>query len=115
MLLTKTYNNNLLNDVFDTFLNLPKEFTTDYKVEGDDIKMTFDVPGFSKEDFKITAENSVLHINAEVKNRKFNKQFKIDNDFNLSKTEATVKNGVLDLTIPKFEKKKKKFFEIKVG
>jgi len=114
MLLTRTYNNDLLSDVFDTFLNLPKEFATDYKIDGDDIKMDFDVPGFSKTDFTITADNFILTIEGKAGDRTFNKRLRINKDFDLSKTEAIVENGILNLTIPKLEDKKRKSIQIKV-
>tara|TARA_R100000458_G_C8200347_1_gene191094 strand:+ start:341 stop:688 length:348 start_codon:yes stop_codon:yes gene_type:complete len=114
MLLTRTYNTDLLSDVFDTFLNLPREFSTDYKIDGDNIKMEFDVPGFSKTDFTISADDFILTIEGKTDGRTFNKRLKINKDFDLSKTEAIVENGVLNLTIPKLEDKKRKLIQIKV-
>jgi|TARA_B100000900_G_scaffold408616_1_gene423146 HSP20 family protein len=114
MLLTRTYNNDFLNDVFDTFLNLPKEFSNDYQIDGDTIKMEYEVPGLCKKDFTITADGSVLTIDGKSDNRTFSKKLRVNKDFDISKTEATVKNGVLNLTIPKFEEKKRKVIEINV-
>ena len=114
MLLTRTYNSDLFSDVFDTFLNLPREFSNDYKIDGDNITMEFDVPGFSKKDFTITADDFLLTIDGKVGNRTFNKKLRINKDFDLSKTEANVKNGVLNLIIPKLEDKKRKLIEIEV-
>ena len=106
-------------DMLSTFK--PKNETM--KVDGDDFIMSFDVPGFSKKDFKITVEDTTLVIDGTTEHRKFFKSYKIQKDWyflhpNLFKsykiqkdwdvknTSAEVKNGILTLTIPKKEIKK---------
>jgi len=76
------------------------------KVDGDDLVMSFDVPGFSKKDFKITVEDTTLVIDGTVEDRKFFKSYKIQKNWDVKNTSAEVKNGILTLTIPKKEIKK---------
>ena len=76
------------------------------KVDGDDLVMSFDVPGFSKKDFKITVEDTTLVIDGTTEDRKFFKSYKIQKNWDVKNTSAEVKNGILTLTIPKKEIKK---------
>ena len=76
------------------------------KVDEDDLVMSFDVPGFSKKDFKITVEDTTLVIDGTTEDRKFFKSYKIQKGWDVKNTSAEVKNGILTLTIPKKEIKK---------
>ena len=89
-------------DMLSTFK--PKNETM--KVDGDDFIMSFDVPGFSKKDFKITVEDTTLVIDGTTEHRKFFKSYNIQKDWDVKNTSAEVKNGILTLTIPKKEIKK---------
>jgi len=114
-MLTLTPYNDFFNDAFDTLLtrsNLKQ--LPDYKVDNDELKMSFDVPGFSKKDLDISVENSVIYIKGKTDTREISKQYKVGSDWDLSKTDATVQDGVLNVSIPKLEEKKKKVIEIKV-
>lgn len=84
------------------------------KVEDDELIMQFDVPGFSKKDFKIKVEDYVLTIEGETDTRTFNKQYKLNKDWDTSKVSAKVENGVLTITTPKLEEKKSKVIEVVV-
>ena len=84
------------------------------KVENDELIMQFDVPGFSKKDFKIKVEDYVLTIEGETDTRTFNKQYKLNKDWDTSKVSAKVENGVLTITTPKLEEKKSKVVEVVV-
>ena len=84
------------------------------KVDGDDLVMSFDVPGFSKKDFKITVEDTTLVIDGTTEDRKFFKSYKIQKDWDVSKTAAKTKDGVLTISIPKLEEKKAKVIEVTV-
>ena len=84
------------------------------KVDGDDFIMSFDVPGFSKKDFKITVEDTTLVIDGTTEDRKFFKSYKIQKDWDVSKTAAKTKDGVLTISIPKLEEKKAKVIEVTV-
>jgi HSP20 family protein len=117
MFLTRTNNYYDLVDTIESMFN--NSLTNNYrysncKVDDDVLSMTFDVPGFSKDELNISAENNTITIDGTVSNRTFNKSFKVGNQWDVSKASASVKNGVLDIKIPKLESKRKKTIEIKV-
>lgn len=101
-------------DAFDrmfdeTMLDMLSTFKPKYesmKVDGDDLVMSFNVPGFSKKDFKITVEDTTLVIDGTTEDRKFFKSYKIQKGWDVKNASAEVKNGILTLTIPKKEIKK---------
>jgi len=110
-------NNKLLDTMFNEMMydsNRVTDFNRIMKIEDDVLNMEFDVPGLSKKDFKITIEDTTLVIDGTTETRKFFKSYKIQKDWDLAKTGATVKNGVLTITIPKKEEKKTKLLTIEV-
>ena len=116
MFLTK---NRIYNELFDVFeqsfsngLHCMKSIN--YKVDDDNLNVTLDVPGFSKDNLNISAEHNVITIDGECTDRQISKSYKVGSNWDLSKASASVTNGVLDLKIPKFEAKRKKNIEIKV-
>ena len=114
-MLTLTPYNDFFNDAFDTLLTRSNfKQLPEYTVDNDELKMSFDVPGFSKKDLDISVENSVIYIKGKTDTREISKQYKVGADWDLPNTEANVQNGVLHICIPKVESKKKKFIEIKV-
>ena len=104
---------NLLNDLLATPTRT-NDYNRTVKVEDDVLSMAFDVPGLSKKDFKITIEDTTLVIDGTTESRKFFKSYRIQKDWDLAKTDAVVKNGVLTITIPKKEEKKTKLLTIDV-
>ena len=78
----------------------------------DVLTMNFDVPGLSKSDITVKVEDGVLTLEGDNKNRTFNKQYKLNEDWDITQAEARVKNGVLSLSIPKVKVPKKKVLEI---
>ena len=84
-------------------------------IKDDELNMEFEVPGFSKEDFKITVEDLNLIIEGSTKSKKFNKSYKINEGWDVSKTSAEVRNGILTITIPKKETKKSKLIEVTIN
>jgi|TARA_R110001606_G_C14883498_1_gene591621 HSP20 family protein len=94
----------------------PKTNTnSNMKLEDDVLTMEFDVPGLSKKDISIRVEDSVLLIEGDNEDRTFNKSYKISEDWNVSKTSASVKDGVLKISIPKIEEKKAKVIDVTVS
>ena len=92
-----------------------KTTTTDnMKLEDDVLTMEFDVPGLSKKDISIRVEDSVLSIEGDNEKRTFNKRYNIQEDWDVAKTSAIVKDGVLTVSIPKVEEKKAKVIEVSV-
>lgn len=89
-------------------------------------------PGFGKEDFKLNVDNDVLTISAEKKNEKkdensrftrkefqyssFSRTFTMPEHVEADKIDASYKEGVLTLTLPKKEEAKvKPVREIKIS
>jgi HSP20 family protein len=80
------------------------------------------VPGFAKKDFKIDVEGSYLTISAEkeretnesnerytkkeFESKSFSRTFNLPESVDESKIQATYKEGILQLTIPKKETSK---------
>ena len=90
-----------------------------------------EVPGIKSEDVKIDIDNHVLSIRGENKQEKeeegerfhrveryygsFARSFSLPENVDEEKIEATFKDGLLTLTIPKTEVKKPQAIEIKVS
>lgn len=118
--INKTYND-VINSMFDTFnhtSNFKKKYdysNVNYELIDDDntLKLSFDVPGFSKSDITIEVKNLDMVISGNVDGRTLNKKFKLSDSWDLSKSKAKVKNGVLDITIPKIVEKQGVKIEIK--
>lgn len=94
---------------------------------GADFKVEMAVPGMKKEDFRVELDNDTLTIQAEVSTesedhndetasyarrefsyQSFRRSFYLPNTVESDKIEATYKDGVLRLVIPKREEAKKK-------
>jgi len=120
-LTTKNYNN-LFDELFNTFNSVSSlkpsydysNINYELSEDGNELNLSFDVPGFSKSDLTIEVLDSHMNINGEVGNRTFSKRFRLSNSWDLSQAKATVTNGVLDIVVPKLEEKRKKTIEIKV-
>ena len=84
--------------------------------DGDNIFIVADVPGIDENSVEITLEKSVLSIDgyvehqapegyalayAEYETGDYQRSFKLSNQVDLNKIEATVKDGVLRLLLPK--------------
>lgn len=101
---------NLMDEVF----NYPQRETRNMKVEDDVLTMEFDVPGLSKKDINVKVEDSILLIEGDNERRTFNKRYSVSEDWDVAKTSASVKDGVLTVSIPKVEEKKAKVIEVSV-
>jgi len=64
------------------------------------LNMEFDVPGFSKRTITIKSAGNRLFINGETDSRTLNKEYNIEERWNVSITAATVVDGVLTISIP---------------
>tara|TARA_R100000030_G_C3251864_1_gene123221 strand:- start:84 stop:419 length:336 start_codon:yes stop_codon:yes gene_type:complete len=110
MILTMNNAWNLMDEVF----NHPQRETRNMKVEDDVLTMEFDVPGLSKKDINVKVEDSILFIEGDNERRTFNKRYSVSEDWDVAKTSASVKDGVLTVSIPKVEEKKAKVIEVSV-
>jgi len=74
-----------------------------------------DAPGFRKEDLRISIENSSLLIEGERQGRsqvKLKRSFHLPDDVDVNAIAAQVKDGVLELALPKKEQAKPKTIPI---
>lgn len=97
----------------------------------DNYVITAELPGFNKNDFKVTYDNGYLSIRGERKKEKeekgkewhriesyygsFERSFYLPSTVKSEKIDAQYKDGILTLTLPKVEEKKPKQIEVKVG
>ena len=96
----------------------------------DNIFVVADMPGVDEKSVDITLEKNVLTINgfvdvqhpdnydlayAEYETGHFERRFTLSNEINRDKIEATVKNGVLRLQLPKAKEAKVKKIKVKAA
>ena len=113
------------NDIFDSrfFSNDVSTMKTDIREEGDKYLLDIDLPGFNKEDIKLSIEDGYLTIEAkhdetnEEKDNKGNyirrerrygscsRSFYVG-DLRQEEVVANYKNGILNIIIPKESEKK---------
>jgi HSP20 family protein len=130
-----------LSDLFDNFLSDPGNdqsgLLTSYVAKpaidieelNDRYVVKADIPGVSKEDIAITAEDGILKIKAERKEEKkedskryryyerraslYERSFRLTDGLQTDKIEASLKDGVLLVNVPKKDKIITKNVEIK--
>lgn len=114
----------LLNDFFNQDVNKDRynkneltcsPATNVYETEGA-VEIEMSIPGFDKEQVKISVENGYLHVKGEVKEAEeksslyaheefkqqgFEKKFKLSDKIDDEKISASFKNGILKLTVQK--------------
>lgn len=83
-------------------------------LKDDILTMEFEVPGLSNEDIEVRVEDRILEIKAEKEHRKLHKRFKIHDAFDINLTSAIAKDGLLTISIPRYEDRKAKTIEVKV-
>ena len=90
---------------------------TSYKEKDNQFQIEIDAPGFSKKDLGVTIEEDFLNVKGKVdvggRKRDINKKYKLPENIDKMKMSACLKNGILSITIPKKEKRKKLSIEIK--
>lgn len=120
-------------DLFDDFFSDPffsrktesKLMKTDIREKEGEYLLDIDLPGYDKQDIKITVENGYLTVNCkkeesnEEKDEKGNyirrerysgecsRSFYIGEDIETEDVKASFKNGILTLNIPKKEEQEK--------
>jgi HSP20 family protein len=98
--------------------------------EKDQIRIKADLPGLKKEDIEVSADNGVLTIKGEKKEEKevkekdyvrseryygsFHRSFSLPTGVDSQKVNASYKDGVLEITIPKREDAKSKQIKVEV-
>ena len=126
--------NNLFND-FDTSYrtvpyylvgdNLPR---TNLYDAGEHLELVAEVPAMSKDDLNLKIQGNYLEINgsrtaetpqgysvhkAERGSTSFSRSFTLPTDINTDKVEATIRDGILKLKLPKAETAKPKQINVK--
>lgn len=97
----------------------------------DDYVIYAEMPGVSKNDFKVELDNHVLTISGrknglerkddeqcfctERQFGNYRRSFRIGEEVDMDKVNATYENGVLQVVLPKTEKAKPKSVEIKIN
>jgi len=97
---------------------------------GDSIKLWADMPGVKESDVNITLKDGVLTITGTVSTNVYEKlsplyteynvgnyfrQFELNEDIDDQRIAALMKNGVLELTLPKGERAQPRQIEVKAG
>jgi len=88
----------------------------------DDYVVKLEIPGLSKEDVKVEVENDTLSVSgerksdngvkkdeihwSEIHNGKFYRAFRLPKNIDAKKINASMKDGILELKVPKPEVKK---------
>jgi HSP20 family protein len=76
-------------------------------IEGDeDVAVTVELPGVEKNEIDLNITNDSLEIKVDSPQRKYHKKLNLPCDVIPKTTKATYKNGILDVSIKRKEKKK---------
>ncbi|WP_163707670.1 Hsp20/alpha crystallin family protein [Mangrovibacterium lignilyticum] len=128
----------LLNDFFQQGLNLDRDAKNEVGFQPatnvldfeNSVKLELQIPGFSKEQVKITLDKDVLVVKGEVSGQEeseatqtriefkagnFEKKFKLNESLNVEKIQANFSNGILTLTIEKKAVSKPVVKSIEIG
>lgn len=107
-----------MNDLYGFFDDLTRtKFCNPHykcdKTDKDGIKYEIDIPGYDKDSVRISVESNKLKISGDLEGRDFVYSVPLSMSvYDLDKTKAEIKNGVLKLSIPYSEKSKPKSIEI---
>jgi len=104
------------------------ELPIDLLDEGERVRVIADLPGFKKDDIEVFVENGDLVIRAERKEeieekdvnylrreRRFGRVYRritLPSDVDLEKIKASYNNGILEITIPKTERTKRRIIKV---
>ncbi len=124
----------LLDDFFNTDFPVHSrgfDPVIDVKETEKNFLINAELPGLSKDDFKLTVENNSLTLEGEKKVEKeeksdnpyrtersygaFKRVFRLTDSVDSKKIAADYTNGILSITVPKSEKAKPKQIEVKVS
>lgn len=84
-------------------------------IESDDeIKVVAELPGVEKNDINLYATSNTLTINVDTEERKYHKELELPAEVEPRSAKSTYKNGVLEVTLKKVEKKKPRGVSINI-
>ena len=126
-------------DFFDDFFNADRMLArrreswypaVDIEEHDDNYQVSMELPGMGKDDIQINYSNGVLTISGEKKEEKeekernyhcyerrfgkFERSFRIHSEIKPDKIDASFKDGILHVELPKAETAKPKQIEVKV-
>jgi len=84
-----------------------REPLVDLQETDNEVHVTAEVPGVSKNDIDIEVTGDSLIINVDSKNRKYYKEVELPCEVDPDSAEANYNNGVLDITLKKVKPKKR--------
>ena len=84
-----------------------REPLVDLQETDNEVHVTAEVPGVSKNDIDIEVTGDSLIINVDSKNRKYYKEVELPCEVDPDSAEANYNNGVLDITLMKMKPKKR--------
>ena len=91
-----------------------REPLTDINETDDQIAITVELPGVSKEDIDINVMEDKVEVNVKTESRKYFKSIDLTSAVETESSKATYKNGILDLVLTKKESNKPKGTKVKV-
>jgi HSP20 family protein len=116
-------------DMVDHFFEIPTLAEKGYRrsniaTNNEDYRIQLAVPGLTKEDIKISVDDSVVIISYEKKETddktyyftsSFKKEYSLPDDCNEENISSKMENGVLEIIVPRIKNKKsnERFIEIK--
>ncbi len=71
--------------------------------EPDAYYITIDLPGVEREEMKLSVSDTRARLFATAHGRTYKKKFELDSEIDRSKVKARLKNGILDVYLPKKE------------
>jgi HSP20 family protein len=84
-------------------------------IEGDeDVSITLEVPGVEREDIDLKVKERNLEINVDSPYQKYHKVIDLPCNVLPNTTQATYKNGVLDISIKRKERKKGEGYQVDI-
>ena len=118
---------------FGSVMDAKPDYPVDVFIHEDNLCFDIACVGLEKDDIKVSVEGNTLkvaykkpniesnpsdvevpkYIHKGIARRSFDMGWKVSPDFDLSELDATMKNGLLQITVPKSENAKAKFIEIK--
>jgi len=128
MSLIRLWRDPFFSDMVDVFNETPNFVDKSLKrsnviTNEDDYRVQISVPGLTKDDIKISVDNSVIKISHEKEEtddnsffftHSFEKSYRLPDDVDDKKIEGKIENGVLEVIIPRSKKKiSQRFIEIK--
>ncbi|KAL6134328.1 hypothetical protein ACLB2K_066560 [Fragaria x ananassa] len=120
-----------INRLFDNLSLSPWSVSGRVKEQDDCYKLRFDMPGLTKEDVKISVHHGNLTIKGEHKEEEreetddefwssrsygyYNTSLVLPDDAKVDEIKASLKDGVLSVTVPKSEKPKEDVKEVNIN